>query len=77
MGIGFRELIALFVLLALVCAFIVFIIWFANRGRKHSPAPGRQRSASERLAELESLRQGGQISDAEYEQQRAAIISSV
>jgi hypothetical protein len=77
MGIGIWELIFLLVLLAVAGLFIAAVVWFANRAGGRSSASSRSRPAAERLAELESLHQGGRISDAEYEKHRAAIISSV
>jgi hypothetical protein len=52
-------------------------IWFFSRSARKSPAQRDQRPVAGRLAELESLRQAGQISTHEYEKQRASIISGV
>jgi uncharacterized membrane protein len=80
MGIGFRELLVLvsilLVLLVVAWLFIASIIWFAKRRSRDSAVP-EYRSVSARLAEIESLRRAGQISDDEYERQRASIIASV
>jgi len=73
MGIGFGELIVLMFLLAV----IIGVTWLVIRLNKGRSSPGSQRSASDRLTELESLRRAGHISTDEYEKQRASIISSV
>jgi uncharacterized membrane protein len=75
MGIGFRELIVLLFLFAIVV--IVVAIRFFGRSAGRSTAQGGQRPVVDRLAELESLRQAGQISAGEYEKQRASIISCI
>jgi outer membrane lipoprotein-sorting protein len=75
MGIGYREsliLVGMLVFMLLMVAGIVWLIGTASKPPKEVP-----RSASERLAELESLRNTEQITAAEYEKQRAAIVSSV
>jgi hypothetical protein len=77
MGIGFRELIVLMVLFALPCIVIVGAVWLVLRRNRASSSPKVQRSAADRLAELESLRRAGHISTVEYEKQRASIISDV
>ena len=77
MGIGFRELIVLMFLFAVLCIAIVGAIWLATRRNRSRSSLGSQRPAADRLAELESLRQAGHISTAEYEKQRASIISGV
>lgn len=75
MGIGILELMLL--LLFGVAVIIGAAIWFFGRSAKRSTAQRRQRPVADRLAELESLRQAGQISRDEYEKQRASIISCV
>ena len=70
-AIGFRELIVVMVLLAVLSILVVPAIWFAVRRSR------RSRPAGERLADLESLRQAGRINTDEYDRQRAAIISSI
>ena len=75
MGIGIVEL-------GLLLVFGVAVIvggasWFFGRSARRSAAQSSQRPVAGRLAELESLRQAGQISTDEYEKQRASIISSV
>jgi hypothetical protein len=71
--IGFKELLLLPVLLAVPVLLIVGLVWLLVRVfRKAS-----HRTATERLAELESLRKAGQITTDEYEKQRAAIVSGI
>jgi hypothetical protein len=65
---GIRELILIFILFVGVPALIVFILW---RLFNRPPNPAK------RLAKLEQLHAEGKITLAEYEQQRAVIISSV
>ena len=75
MGIGFRELLVILGMLAVVVLMLVGLVWLigtASKSPKVTP-----RSASERLAELESLRKADRITATEYEKQRAAIIASV
>ena len=79
MGLGYREvmvLLSMLLMMVLIVAGIVWlIVWLIRRTSK--PSKAITRSAAERLAELESLRNGGQITAAEYEKQRAAIVASV
>jgi hypothetical protein len=75
MGIGYREAMILLGMLLIMVLIVVGIVWSAGRAGK-SARPST-RSAAERLAELESLRNGGQITAAEYEKQRAVIVASV
>lgn len=75
MSIGIRELMLLF--LFGVSVIVGGAIWFFGRSVRRSTAQRGQRPVVGRLAELESLRQAGQISTDEYEKQRASIISSV
>ena len=72
MGIGYRELMLLLLFMVLMVAGIVWLVGTASK-----PSKAITRSAAERLAELESLRNSGQITAAEYEKQRAAIVASV
>ena len=75
MGIGFRELMMILGMLAIMVLMLAGIVWLigtASRSPKVAP-----RSVTERLAELESLRKADQITAAEYEKQRAAIVASV
>ena len=65
--LGIRELIILLILFG-VPALIGFVLWRASK-RSSSPAA--------RLAKLEVLRASGKITSAEYERQRASIISGV
>jgi len=74
-GIGILELMLLF--LFGVAAIVGGAIWFFGRSARRFATQRGQRSAADRLAELESLRQAGQISADEYEKQRASILSSV
>lgn len=69
MGLGYKEVIFLLVMLAAVVLLIAGIVWLVGSVSK--------RSVAERLAELESLRKADRITAAEYEKQRAAIVSSV
>ena len=75
MGIGYRELMLLLAMLLLMVLIVAAIVWLARAASK--PSNSITRSAAERLAELESLRNTGQITAAEYEKQRAAIVASV
>jgi hypothetical protein len=79
MGIGYKELMILLgllgVMVVLVAAIVAGIVWLIGTASK--PSKAITRSASERLAELESLRKTEQITAAEYEKQRAAIVASV
>ncbi|MDY6949454.1 MAG: hypothetical protein SXG53_27530 [Pseudomonadota bacterium] len=75
MAIGIRELM-------LLSAFAVAVIvagaaWFFGRSARGATAQRVQRPVADRLTELQSLRQAGQISADEYEKQRASIISGV
>ena len=72
MGIGYRELIVLVVIMVLLVVGIVGLVRAASR-----PPKVNARSAADRLAELEALRRAEQITDAQYERQRAAIVSSI
>ena len=65
--LGFRELIILVLFFGIPLA-IGFVIWRTSR-RSSGPAA--------RLAKLEELRAAGKITPAEYERQRASIISGV
>ncbi len=71
MGIGLVELMILLV----VFAVIIFVVIMIRSSSKPSRVTGR--TVAERLAELEVLRNAGQITAAEYEKQRATIVSSV
>jgi hypothetical protein len=75
MGIGYRELLLLLVMIAFMVLIIAGIVWLTGSVSKSSKVAPR--SASGRLSELESLRKANQITAAEYERQRAAIVSSV
>lgn len=75
MAIGIRELMLL--LLFGVAVIVGGVIWFFGRSARRATAQRSQRPVAGRLAELESLRQAGQISTDEYEKQRASIISGV
>jgi hypothetical protein len=75
MGIGFRELLVILGMLAVVVLMLAGLVWLIGTASKSSRVAPR--SASERLAELESLRKAEQITAAEYEKQRAAIVASV
>jgi hypothetical protein len=75
MGIGFRELIFILIMLGVMVLLVAGIVWLIGTASK--PPNVTPRSASERLAELESLRRADRITAAEYEKQRAAIVSSI
>jgi hypothetical protein len=77
MGIGYKELLVLLVLLAVPVVLIVGIVWLVRWAGSRSAPHGGPRRVDDRLAELESLRHSGRISTEEYEKQRASIISSV
>lgn len=87
-GLSLWHWIIVFVVLGIPAAFVGLIIWMIVRVRRRPAAtsiptvsqPGSSavRSPTEaRLQELAGLRSKGLISDFEYEQQRAAILSSV
>ncbi len=65
--LGIREFIILFILLG-VPLLVGALIWAIAR---------RASAPTARLARLEALRAAGSITPAEYERQRAAIISRV
>ncbi len=65
--LGFRELIILVLFFGVPLA-IGFVIWRTSR---------RASSPTARLAKLDQLRVSGKITAAEYERQRASIISGV
>jgi hypothetical protein len=71
MGIGVVEL---FTLMAFVL-FVIGIVWLVRKAGK--PSKASMRTTAERLAELESLKKAHQITEAEYERQRTAIISNI
>jgi hypothetical protein len=75
MAIGYREVMVLLGMLAVMVLLIAGIVWLVGTASKSPKVPPR--SASERLAELESLRKADRISAAEYEKQRAAIVASI
>jgi uncharacterized membrane protein len=75
MGLGYREVMILLGMLLMMVLIVAGIVWLVGTASK--PSKVITRSAAERLAELESLRNGGQITAAEYEKQRAAIVASV
>jgi hypothetical protein len=75
MAIGIIELMLLLVLG--VAVIVGGAIWFFRRSARRSTAQRAQRPMAARLAELESLRQAGQISADEYEKQRASVISGI
>jgi hypothetical protein len=75
MGIGYREVLLLLAMIAFMVLIIAGIVWLI--GSVSKSARVAPQSASERLSELESLRKANQITAAEYERQRAAIVSSV
>lgn len=76
MAIGIWELIALLVMLAVMVLVVAGIVWLLVRIGKSARGTA-VRPASERLAELESLRKAERISAVEYEKQRATIVSSI
>jgi hypothetical protein len=75
MAIGYTELLFLLGMLVVMVLLIAGIVWLIGTASKPSKTP--MRSVAERLAELESLRKADRITAAEYEKQRAAILSSV
>ena len=75
MGLGYREVMLLLGMLLVMVLIVAGIVWSVGRASKSSRAITR--STAERLAELESLRNTGQITAAEYEKQRATIVASV
>jgi hypothetical protein len=75
MGLGYREVMLLLGMLLMMVLIVAGIVWLVGTASK--PSKAITRSVAERLAELESLRNGGHITAAEYEKQRAAIVASV
>ena len=68
--LGFRELlIILMVMLVLALPVLIGLVWFLRSRRSSRP--------ESRLAKLEQLRASGTLTQAEYERQRASIISGV
>ena len=63
------------ILLVLLVVIVFVVIMIVRSGSK--PSRVTARTVAERLAELEALRNAEQITVAEYEKQRAAIVSSV
>ena len=72
MELAYKELMILLVLFAVIVFVVIMIIRSASK-----PSRVTARTVAERLAELESLRKAEQITAAEYEKQRATIVSSV
>lgn len=70
--IGFYELLALAVFLCGIAASIGVLVWILRR-----VFAGPRRTPTRRLAELDAMRKNGQITAAEYDRQRAAIIGDV
>ena len=75
MGIGFRELIFILIMLAVMVLLIAGIVWLIGTASERPKVT--MRSSIERLAELESLRKAERITAAKYEKQRAAIVASI
>jgi len=75
MGLGYKEVMVLLSMLLMMVLIVAGIVWLVGTASK--PSKVITRSAAERLSELESLRKAGQITAAEYEKQRAAIVASV
>lgn len=75
--IGYKELMILLPVMAVVLFVGVGVAWFLIRALGKSVRATTGRTLAERLAELESLKQAEQITAAEYEKQRAAIVSSI
>ena len=72
---GYREVMLLLGMLAVMVLLIAGIVWLVGTVSKSPKVTPR--SVSERLAELESLRKADRITAAEYEKQRAAIVASI
>ncbi|MGH8052898.1 MAG: SHOCT domain-containing protein [Stenotrophomonas sp.] len=53
------------------------IVWLVSRAAKSSPRPAASSTTESRLQQLEVLKTKGLISEAEYAQQRAAIVSGI
>jgi hypothetical protein len=75
MALGYREVMLLLGMLAVMVLLIAGIVWLVGTASKSPKVTPR--STSERLAELESLRKADRITAAEYEKQRAAIVASI
>lgn len=75
MGIGYKELMIVLGMLGVMVLLVAGIVWLIGTASK--PPRVTMRSAAERLDELEALRKADRITAAEYEKQRAAIVSSV
>lgn len=70
--------------LAIVAAIVLVVVRVSRTQAASAPssaasqnAPAHAPSASERLAELDRLRDQGRVSDAEYEQTRARILGEL
>ena len=70
--LGYKEVMILLVLFAVIAFVVIMIVRSSSK-----PSRVTARTVAERLAELEGLRNAGQITAAEYEKQRAVIVSSV
>jgi uncharacterized membrane protein len=75
MGIGFRELILLLVIFGVLAFVVVLVVKMVGAASK--PSKASQRTTADRLAELEALKSANQITTAEYEKQRATIVSGI
>lgn len=77
--IGMLELIMLFIMLSLMVVPVVVIVIvrrFSSGGK--GPQPSRLRpNVKERLEELEVLRSGNLISEAEYAEKRRSVLDSI
>ncbi len=69
--LGFRELIILVLVSAFFAGVLVFVGYSVGRTVKQAFSP------EARLIKLDELRASGKITPAEYERQRASIISRV
>lgn len=81
--IGMPELIVIFmalIFLALPVGLVIVLVWYLSTRSKRSQrdqALQPPKSAEDRLSELEGLRSQHLISEAEYEEKRRQILSSI
>ena len=88
-GLRGQELLIIIVLLLGLAAFVVLVVAFVKAATRLDPPinPVQQsnpeatasssRSAKERLAELDALKESGTLSDNEYEAKRQQILDSI
>jgi cytochrome c-type biogenesis protein CcmH/NrfG len=75
--IGMPELIVILIVLLVIPAGIIAALWCLTSRSKTTPPSGSRASIQERLTEIDSLRAQNLISEAEYEEKRIEILSSI